>query len=667
MTGHLTGAGPTSPTRVVFGNDFVEVLARRGSSPFTLVTFNSIGSVADGSTFWAQKVADRLDLAAVGIMARSNHWFPGAAMGAAFDAIRRHLSGRVLLYGTSMGGYAALKWSGRIGADTVLAFSPQVTISPDELPANTYTQFFRPEWHRGMVVREEDLGGVAYVFYDEFFEEDRAHAELLPRSDRIRRISVNGARHNTGAVVIGTKTIGTMFDCGLARDEAGLRRTVRDAKRRSPVSLDGFCRHLLERRKYRWASQSHERALSIDRKGERRIRYALDLSLARERDGDSGEAECVIRNELASSPRSVDLLLGLAGILSRTGVDAEAVAYYEAAVAAGARWPGLYHGWAHALVRSGRGGEVAAAVRRGLEACPSEPSLRQLLADFDTSATLSSGAVPPLAPPPTFAEDQTMEQSMVTGPDGSVSPGSLPQGRLPAGENYLTMLQRLHLAFKPATYLEIGVHEGITLRLARCATIGVDPKFRFKQSPIADQPACSLFQTTSDAFFRQYSPTAIFGRPVDMAFLDGMHWFEFLLRDFTNVERCCRPNSIILLHDCMPVDAHVGRRLSGDMRLQNRSEYPDWWAGDVWKTLVILSRARPDLRLTVFDAAPTGLVAITRLDPTSTVLADRYYELVDELRDLTLDGGGRAELERVPVAETARYESEDALSSLFWL
>ncbi len=115
-----------------------------------------------------------------------------------------------------------------------------------------------------------------------------------------------------------------------------------------------------------------------------------------------------------------------------------------------------------------------------------------------------------------------------------------------------------------------------------------------------------------------------------MAFLDGLHHFEVLLRDFLNTEKHCRRGSIILLHDCLPIDAHIARRLMEDDTYRERSAYPGHWAGDVWKTLAILKKARNDLKIVVYDSAPTGLVAITNLDPNSTALEERYFELVAE-------------------------------------
>ena len=196
------------------------------------------------------------------------------------------------------------------------------------------------------------------------------------------------------------------------------------------------------------------------------------------------------------------------------------------------------------------------------------------------------------------------------------------------GAGYLKLLRRLHALQRPRSYLEIGTAAGKTLALARCASIAIDPRFRLAYDARADKPACHLFETTSDAFFAAHSPTALFGGPVDLAFIDGMHHFEFALRDFMNIEPHCRPDSLIVLHDCLPVDDHMARRNPRDRSRAALAHYPNAWAGDTWKTLWILRRCRPDLVVFAFDAPPSGLVVVTRLDPASTLLRQRYDALV---------------------------------------
>jgi len=132
------------------------------------------------------------------------------------------------------------------------------------------------------------------------------------------------------------------------------------------------------------------------------------------------------------------------------------------------------------------------------------------------------------------------------------------------------------------------------------------------------------------------------GVPLDLAFIDGMHHFEFALRDFINIEQASHQDTTVLIHDCLPVsEISAGRE---------RSEYP--WSGDVWRLILALRRWRPDLSVSVVDWAPTGVGVVRGLDPESSVLADRYDEIVAELMSVPYssldDGTMNEQLQRVP-------------------
>jgi hypothetical protein len=195
----------------------------------------------------------------------------------------------------------------------------------------------------------------------------------------------------------------------------------------------------------------------------------------------------------------------------------------------------------------------------------------------------------------------------------------------------------------------------------------VDSHFAIGQPVLKNKPACCLFQMTSDSFFQRFNPSAIFGQPIDMAFLDGMHLFEFMLRDFINVERHYKVNSVVFIHDCLPIDEYVGRRDIDDHTLKARSRHPEWWTGDAWKLLAIILKHRQDLRVVIFNAYPTGLAAVTRLNPSSTLLGDRYFDLVAEYNTQTLTEYGDAFYHNTKIVDTREYGTFETMSSIFWI
>jgi hypothetical protein len=244
------------------------------------------------------------------------------------------------------------------------------------------------------------------------------------------------------------------------------------------------------------------------------------------------------------------------------------------------------------------------------------------------------------------------------------SAGQAASGRRAAGDNYLVLLRALHTILKPRTYFEIGSEAGISLSLAECASVAVDPAFGLKKDVIRRKPSLHLYHTTSDAFFRSVDPTAILGDKIELAFLDGMHLYEFLLRDFMNTERYCRRNSIIALHDCVPSDLLMTRRF------QNNPEktLPPSWTGDVWKMVPILKKYRPDLAITVTDASPTGLVLITNLDPSSTVLGSSYADIIREMAEVDLASYGLDRfLDECALVPTGSLTEFEGMAKRFWL
>jgi len=198
--------------------------------------------------------------------------------------------------------------------------------------------------------------------------------------------------------------------------------------------------------------------------------------------------------------------------------------------------------------------------------------------------------------------------------DGSTPPGA-PEEEVTSGtEHYLATLSRIHDALHPKLYLEIGVRAGDSLRLAPRAAIGVDPDMRLAD-PVPTPAA--LYQMTSDVFFRRDAEEAIV-RPVDLALIDGLHLFEYALRDFMNTERRASRCGLIVADDIFPNHAVQGSRF-------RRTRV---WAGDVWRLLLCLSEQRPDLILLPLDCSPTGLLLIAGLDPDNRTLWERYNHVI---------------------------------------
>ncbi len=200
------------------------------------------------------------------------------------------------------------------------------------------------------------------------------------------------------------------------------------------------------------------------------------------------------------------------------------------------------------------------------------------------------------------------------------------------GMRYRKFLGRLHARHLFDWYLEVGCRTGASFAPVRSRTIAVDPYFRVETNVIGSKPALHVFQMTSDDFFREGFIEKL-GIRFSFSFLDGMHLFEFLLRDFINTERNSRPDGVIALHDCCP--------FSVEMTSRDLDNLPKGaWTGDVWKLIPILKEYRPDLTVTVLDCAPTGLVLVSGLSPDNRVLEENYDEILHRYTEMGIDTFG---------------------------
>ncbi len=184
------------------------------------------------------------------------------------------------------------------------------------------------------------------------------------------------------------------------------------------------------------------------------------------------------------------------------------------------------------------------------------------------------------------------------------------------GDGYIEIIRKLIALRKPERYVEIGVEKGSVLKLfdASVRIVGVDP------APQVDKLSgnVKLYEEPSDDFFAGNDLEVLLGGCFDLAFIDGLHIFEQVLRDFINLERYAAPDSICLIHDCLPLDERTSERQRSTI----------FWSGDVWKIIPCLKNVRPELSIFTIPAYPAGLCVVTGLNRKSQLLAESYESIV---------------------------------------
>ena len=183
---------------ILFDCEDFQVIQRTGRSDFLLITFSSLGmfignaSVADGQTFWGRSIAEAFDYTAIGFVAKKRNWFCSPYVDGACAAVASLAAkfNKVVAYGSSMGGYAALRFGRQAGATAAVSFAPQYSIDPESVGSfdNRYSFAFDFKLHRGMEIQGEHVPPFSTIFVDPFVTQDWGHAQLIRKNATNTRV-----------------------------------------------------------------------------------------------------------------------------------------------------------------------------------------------------------------------------------------------------------------------------------------------------------------------------------------------------------------------------------------------------------------------------------------------------------------------------------------------
>ncbi len=164
-------------------------------------------------------------------------------------------------------------------------------------------------------------------------------------------------------------------------------------------------------------------------------------------------------------------------------------------------------------------------------------------------------------------------------------------------------------------YLEIGVFRGHAFfRVKGASKVAVDPDFQFNTFRKIGKSMVNpgnifnkYYSKTSDDFFAQDAPILYAEQKVEIALIDGMHEYDYALRDVENLLNFLTDDGIIILHDCNPKN----KESSSSYDVWKASGRAYQWNGDVWRTILHLRNFRKDLRVMVLDC-DQGLGIVTK-------------------------------------------------------
>lgn len=182
----------------------VKVLGHRDD--FVFITFeHCLPEHERGRPGFAEKFLLGRGFSAYHFQPSTNSWYQLPEMKEAIERVRAEIAPgtHIVTYGMSMGAYAAYRFSEPLGADSVIAFSPQCSVDPRIV---WWERRWRYEgksliWDRNPPRSEASI----YVFYDPL-NADRRHIRRMLREAPMRLVRISFSGH---------EAISYLNECGL--------------------------------------------------------------------------------------------------------------------------------------------------------------------------------------------------------------------------------------------------------------------------------------------------------------------------------------------------------------------------------------------------------------------------------------------------------------------
>jgi hypothetical protein len=213
-------------------------------SAILFVTFESmstrdIQSNSDRLAWGARALCSR-GFAVLGIKPKQNCWYRRSDLYATLERLRDEgffaSYSKVVFYGSSMGGYAALAFCGLAKQSIVLTFNPQTTLNIQLVPWEVrFGQGKGEDWAGAYADAgaEADKAAEVWACYDPLYRLDKLHIDRLPRHN-LRELKLPGVGHEMPAHF----------------HKLGFLHTVLDGVVQGDLELEEFCKLARRRRHY---------------------------------------------------------------------------------------------------------------------------------------------------------------------------------------------------------------------------------------------------------------------------------------------------------------------------------------------------------------------------------------------------------------------------------
>ena len=212
-----------------------------------------------------------------------------------------------------------------------------------------------------------------------------------------------------------------------------------------------------------------------------------------------------------------------------------------------------------------------------------------------------------------------------------------------SGVAYATFVQRLVEHSGASSFFQIGPGLESETDKIKADLVWVSSRLGSATSISVERQRTFVYRMASDVFFARERLRDIFLLGIDVAFIDGEHLIEVVLSEFIATERACRRTSVIVLHDCLPLNERMAERAFRRDETEDAATR-NFWTGDAWKIVPILRTYRPEIDITYVDCPPTGLVVCSNLNSSSQVLGDSQADILLAFGPMTLGEYGMSRL-----------------------
>ena len=220
---------------ILYEDDQLRAIWCAGESDFLLITFSDLISRAEGDRFFADTPVAKSRISCLGLVAKRPNWFPARNVEAAIQAAASRLARYEtrIIYGGSMGGYAAIKFSRQLAATEVLALCPQWSIDPAECGEadSRYAAYF-DDAMTAMGIRAGDASGRVFLFCDPDHARDAWHRNrIIENGVAVTVIDAHASDHHVTSILAGTANLLSLI--GSCRHSSGdsMRKPVNFIRR----------------------------------------------------------------------------------------------------------------------------------------------------------------------------------------------------------------------------------------------------------------------------------------------------------------------------------------------------------------------------------------------------------------------------------------------------